>query len=165
MSRREHRSRHGPSRSQHGDLPHRSICRRTTSMIRSASSEALVLQRVIAFVFFTLGGWCLVAPASVIALTVRPAFQSFAPFTLVVGSAFGAQAVLAGLFAALSRFNASTFAAFAISLLPFFVFDWWFYQIEPIFNELIALDVVGNSVMLALSVRGFLLLQNNAPAS
>ena len=73
--------------------------------------------------------------------------------------AFGAQACIAGLFAVTARFTAATFLAYAVALLPFFVFDWWFYAEEPLFNTLILLDVAGNVVMLALCIQGWRLLQ------
>lgn len=116
------------------------------------------LQYMIAAVFLILGGWCLVWPSSVIALTVRPEFQTDHMLVLVSLGAFGAQAVLAGLFAAFSRFTRATFAAFGISILPFFVFDWWFYAVVPLFNELILLDALGNVIFIAICARGYLIL-------
>ncbi len=113
------------------------------------------LQRLIAAVFFGLGGWCVIAPASVIDLTIRPEHASHAPIVLVSIGAFGAQACLAGLFAALTRFTRATFLGFGAALLPFFVFDWWFYAVQPLFNRLIVLDVAGNLIMLALCWRGY----------
>jgi len=117
------------------------------------------LQWLIAAVFFVLGGWCLIAPASVMELTVREAYHSEHPIVLISLGAFGAQAVLAGLFAALSRFTRWTFLGFGLAVLPFFVFDWWFYAIEPIFNELILLDAAGNVIFIALCARGYVLLR------
>lgn len=119
-------------------------------------NEARKLQLAIAFVFWGLGGWCLIAPASVIELTVRPEFQSDHPLTLFSVGAFGAQAMLAGLFAALSRFTRWTFAAYGAALLPFFVFNYWVYFVTPMFNELILLDFAGNIIMLGLCVRGWI---------
>lgn len=121
-------------------------------------SEALRLQYAIGAVFFVLGGWCLVAPSSVIALTVRPAFQSENALVAITMGAFGAQAVLAGVFATFSRFTRLTFAAFGAAIVPFFVFDWWFYAVLPVFNELILLDVIGNMIFIAVSARGYFLL-------
>jgi hypothetical protein len=117
--------------------------------------SAITIQRGIGAVFLILGGWCLLAPASVIALTIRPEYQSNDPLLLLTLGAFGAQAVLAGLFAAFSRFTRTTFLVFGLALLPFFVFDYWFYFVEPIFNELILLDVIGNVIMLALCFVGY----------
>jgi len=39
------------------------------------------------------------------------------------------------------------------------VFDWWFYAVEPIFNELILLDAAGNIIFIALCARGYVLLR------
>jgi hypothetical protein len=128
----------------------------------SARREARLLQRLIASVFIGLGGWCLVAPGSVISLIVLPEQQAHTTLVLVSIGAFGAQACLAGLFAAFSVFTKQTFLAFAIALLPFFVFDWWFYAVHPLYNELILIDVFGNVIMLALCWRGYKLLSGEA---
>lgn len=125
-----------------------------------SARQALLLQRLIAAVFILLGGWCLVVPGSVIALTVRPEHQAQSLLALVSIGAFGAQACIAGLFAATSVFTHRTFAAYGIALLPFFAFDWWFYSVKPLFNELILLDAIGNVIMLALCWRGYRLLRS-----
>jgi len=103
-------------------------------------------------VFFVLGGWCVVSPSSVMALTIRPELQTDHPIAL---GAFGAQAMIAGLFAALSRFTKTTFLTYGIGLLPFFVFDYWFYVVDPVFTRLGMLDAVGNVVMLGLCGLGW----------
>lgn len=126
-------------------------------MASAAIPESRLLQYAIAFVFLTLGGWCLVAPASVIALTVRPEYQNFSALTVFTIAAFGSQAVLSGLFAAFSIFTRRTFLVYAIALLPYFVFNYWFYFREPMFNEMLLLDFAGNIAMLALCVRGYLI--------
>ena len=125
----------------------------------AAQTEALRLQYAIGAVFFILGGWCVVAPGSVIALVARPEFQSEQPLLLVTIGAFGAQAMLAGVFATFSRFTKWTFAAFGAAIVPFFVFDWWFYAVEPVFNELILLDAIGNTIFVAVCVRGWVVLR------
>jgi hypothetical protein len=105
-------------------------------------------QRGIAGIFLILGAWCLIAPQSVLTLGLRPEFQTDDLLASVLMGCFGAQAVLAGLFAAFSIFTRRTFLAFGIALLPFFLFDYWFYAIQPIFNELVLMDAVGNVIML-----------------
>lgn len=126
------------------------------------ANEVRLLQYAIAVVFLTLGAWCLVAPESVVTLTVRTAHQSKEMLTAIAIAAFGAQAMLAGLFAAFSTFTRRTFFAFGVALLPFFVFDWWFYVRTPVFNEFILLDAAGNIIMVAACVRGWLLLRPSA---
>ena len=113
------------------------------------------IQYVLASVFFILGGWCLVSPSSVLALCITPAFQSQDPIVPILVGAFGAQALIAGLFAAFSRFTKTTFLAYGLGLLPFFVFDYWFYAVTPMLTVVGMLDAVGNVVMLALCVMGW----------
>ena len=113
------------------------------------------IQWAIAAVFFVLGGWALLAPGSVIDLTLLPHYRTGTPILRFAIACFGAQAVLSGLFAAFSRFTAATFLAFGIALLPFFAFDLWFTAIDPVFTRLGWLDAVGNVVMLGLCVAGW----------
>lgn len=108
-----------------------------------------------AAVFLVLGGWCLVWPASVLDLAVRPEWRSEAPIVPVLIAAFGAQAMIAGLFAATAKFTRTTFAAYGAALLPFFVFDYYFYAVEPMLTEIGLLDAVGNVVMLVLCWLGW----------
>ena len=122
-------------------------------------AEARRWQMLIAAVFLGLGAWCLVAPMSVIELSVRPDHQNDLPLTAVTMGAFGAQAVLVGIVSATARYTARTFLALGIAMLPFFVFDWWFYGVEPMFNELILIDFAGNVAMLAACLRGWWLLR------
>jgi hypothetical protein len=113
------------------------------------------IQYLLAAVFVLLGGWCMVAPASVIALAVRPDYRSDGLLLLVTMSAFGAQAVLAGLFAAFSIFTKRTFLALGLALLPFFVFDYYFYAVVPLLTEVGLLDVLGNVTLLILCWLGW----------
>lgn len=109
---------------------------------------ARTAQSLLASVFFILGGWCLVAPQSVLNLAITPAYQSNAPIVPILVACFGAQAVLAGIFAAFSTFTRRTFLAYGIALLPFFLFDYWFYAVEPMLTLVGLLDALGNIVML-----------------
>jgi hypothetical protein len=109
---------------------------------------AKTVQYLLASIFIALGGWCLVWPQSVLALAITPEYQSDAPIVPILVACFGAQAVLAGIFAAFSIFTRRTFLAYGIALLPFFVFDYWFYAVEPMLTEIGLLDAVGNVIML-----------------
>ena len=68
---------------------------------------------------------------------------------------FGAQAMIAGLFAATAIFTRRTFALYGAALLPFFVFDYYFYEVEPMLTEIGLLDAVGNAIMLFLCWLGW----------
>ena len=112
--------------------------------------SARTAQSLIAAIFLILGAWCLVAPQTVIDLGLRPDFQSGAAVVPIFVACFGAQAMLAGLFAATAIFTRLTFLLYGLALLPFFLFDYWFFAVVPMFNEFILLDAAGNAVMLAL---------------
>lgn len=126
------------------------------------------IQFLIAAIFFGLGGWCLVAPAQIVHLSFRPEYRLDHPTVLMAIACFGAQAMLAGIFAAFSRFTRTTFVAFGIAVLPFLFFNYYFYFVEPMFTRLIFLDAIGNVIFLALCVYGYLLSSpraETAPAS
>lgn len=122
------------------------------------SGAAVAVQRIqwgIAAVFFILGGWALLAPQSVIDLTLLPQYRTGTAILPFVVACFGAQAMISGLFAAFSRFTRATFLAYGIALLPFFAFNWWFTFVDPVFTRIGLLDAVGNIIMLALCVVGW----------
>lgn len=114
-----------------------------------------MIQYLLGSVFFVLGGWCLIAPASVIALCIQPAYQSDAFLVTFAVACFGAQAMISGLFAAFSRFTKATFFAYGVGLVPFFAFNYWFYFVEPVLTPIGLLDFVGNVIMLTLCVIGW----------
>jgi len=116
---------------------------------------ARTIQLGIAAVFVILGGWCLVHPASVIELGLQPRYREGAGMNFAVGC-FGAQALIAGLFAATARFTRATFGGYGLMLIGFLIFDYWFWAVEPVLSTLgAALDGVGNLIMLALSWVGW----------
>lgn len=116
---------------------------------------ARMAQNLIGGVFLVLGGWALVLPRSVIELTIRPEFQSEDFLAVFAVACFGAQACLFALVAFTARFTRRTFAAYAAALLPFFVFNWYFYFEVPLLTELGLLDFAGNAVMLVLCWLGW----------
>lgn len=112
-------------------------------------------QRLIGLVFLVLGGWALLAPRSVIDLAIRPQFHSDDFLASFAVACFGAQACLFALVAFTARFTRRTFAAYGVALLPFLVFNWWFYFRVPLLTEVGLLDFVGNIVMLGLCLHGW----------
>jgi hypothetical protein len=116
---------------------------------------ATTIQRGIAAVFIILGGWCLVSPTSVIALTLQPDYREGAGMAFAVGC-FGAQALIAGLFAATARFTRATFASYGVMLIGFLAFDYWFGVAQPVMSPLGAgLDAAGNLIMIVLCWLGW----------
>jgi hypothetical protein len=111
--------------------------------------------RWIALVFVILGGWALLHPSSVIALSFLPEYRGGAALPFAVG-AFGAQALIAGLFAATARFTRATYAGYAVMLAGFLAFDARFGRIDPVLTLLRAgLDAVGNLAILLLCLAGY----------
>ena len=105
-------------------------------------------QWAIAAVFALLGGWALAVPQMVINLTFLPEYREGAALPFAVGC-FGAQALIAALFAATARFTPATFLAYGLSLFVFFAFDLWFTLVDPLLTPLGGvLDGVGNAIML-----------------
>jgi hypothetical protein len=123
--------------------------------LREAAMASKRIQYMLASVFFVLGGWCVLSPNSVMDLAITPEYRSTARIVPILMGAFGAQAIIAGTFAAFSTFTKETFAAYGLVLLPFFVFDYWFYVVDPMLTEVGLLDALGNVFMLALCFLGW----------
>lgn len=117
--------------------------------------SVLTIQRLLASVFFLLGGWALFFPNMVIELGVNEPYRGGTYLETLLMACFGAQAIIAGTFAWFSRFTKTTFIAYAIILLPFFAFNYWFVIREPVMNELMLIDVIGNLFMLYLCWLGW----------
>lgn len=117
--------------------------------------SARTSQFLIAAVFLTLGGWALLAPASVINLAVTEAYRDSTFLTRFSMACFGAQAVLFGLMTLVTRWSARSFAVFAVLLLPFFGFNYWFHYEVPVLTSIGMLDFVGNVTMLVLAIIGW----------
>lgn len=123
----------------------------------------LHIQRLIALPYFILGGWCLLAPRMVERLTITPDYQHLSATSALFIGCFGAQAVLGGLFVWFSQWQRKTFMVYAIALLPFFWFNYWFVFEVPVFNRWLALDSGANAAMLALSLWGWKLMGRVEP--
>ena len=116
---------------------------------------SLVAQRLIAAIFLVLGGWALFAPQSVIDLAVTPEYRESSFLATFAMACFGAQACIFGLMSLVVRYTSKGFLAFAVILLPFFVFDWYFHSVVPVLNSIGMLDAVGNVAMFGLAILGW----------
>lgn len=117
--------------------------------------SARTAQFLIAAVFLILGGWALFAPGSVIALAVTEPYRDASFLTRFALACFGAQAVLFGLMTLAVRWSAQGFAVFAVLLLPFFAFNYWFHYEVPVLTSIGMLDFAGNATMLVLAILGW----------
>lgn len=114
------------------------------------------IQLLLAFVFLSLGGWCLLFPGMVERLALLPEFQHNSATTRLLMGCFGAQAVLCGTVIALSVFKAKTFLMFGlIGSVPFFLFNWYFLFVAKMFTPLMWLDFAGNVAILTLCLMGW----------
>lgn len=117
--------------------------------------SALTAQRLIAAVFLLLGGWALFAPQSVIDLAVTPEYREDSFLARFAMACFGAQACIFGIMSLVVRYTSRGFLVFAVILLPFFVFDWYFHSVVPVLNSVGMLDLVGNVAMFGLALYGW----------
>jgi hypothetical protein len=117
--------------------------------------SARTAQFLIAAVFLILGGWALFAPASVIELAFTQPYRDTSFINRFTIACFGSQAVLFGLMALVTRWSARSFAAFAVLLLPFFGFNYWFHYEVPVLTSIGMLDFAGNVTMLVLAIIGW----------
>lgn len=117
--------------------------------------NARMAQYGVAAVFLILGGWALFGPGSVIALGFTADFSENTYVTRFIMACFGAQAVLFGVMALVLKWSARAFAVFAVLLLPFFVFNYYFHFVVPVLTSYGMIDFAGNTVMLILAIMGW----------
>ena len=125
--------------------------------------QPIHIQRLIALPYLVLGGWCLFAPRMVERLAVNQDYQHLSATTALFVACFGAQAILGSIFIWFSKWQRTTFLVYAIALLPFFWFNYWFVFEVPIFNRWLALDFAANGAMLVLSLWGWKLMGQARP--
>ncbi|MDU9006909.1 hypothetical protein [Sedimentitalea todarodis] len=114
------------------------------------------LQFLVALIFLVLGGWCLIFPAMVIRLTFLPEFAAATDQARFIMGCFGAQAVLTGTLMLTARFTPTTFLVFGLAgSIPFFAFNYWFVFVEPVLNQWMLLDFVGNLGILVAGIWGW----------
>ena len=118
--------------------------------------SARTAQFGIAAVFLILGGWALFAPGNVIDFAFTPDYSQNTFVSRFMIACFGAQAVLFGIMALVVRWSANGFLTFAVLLLPFFWFNWYFHYEVPVLSSIGMLDFAGNVTMLVLSIVGWL---------
>lgn len=109
--------------------------------------RARLCQFVIALVFLGLGGWALFAPQSVVDLALTESYREDSFILRFTMACFGAQAVMFGIMALVVKWKARAFATFAVVLIPFFIFNWYFHYEVPVLTTLGMLDFAGNLVM------------------
>lgn len=121
---------------------------------------AKALKSVLALVFLGLGGWCVLAPGTVETLALKDSHRHLSPTSALLLQCFGAQAMLVGALALLSRFTATTFLAFGLlASVPFFAFNAWFVWGEKMFTAWMLLDFAGNLSFFIIGIVGWRLMR------
>lgn len=114
------------------------------------------LQILLGLIFLLLGGWVLLFPGQVEALALNPDSVIGTQTSQLLFGCFGAQAVLCGTVVLASRFTARTFLIVGlVGSLPFFVFNYYFVFVVPIFSRWMLLDFAGNIGILVLGLAGW----------
>lgn len=132
----------------------------TIAATSPARRTAKALKTILAVVFLGLGGWCVVTPEMVEILVLREEYRHLSPTSALLLQCFGAQAVLVGSLALLSRFTATTFLVFGmLASVPFFVFNIWFVWVNPMFTAWMLLDFAGNLSFFAVGIIGWRLMR------
>lgn len=123
--------------------------------------RAKLLKTTQALVFLALGGWCLLAPHMVEALSLKSEYQHLSATTALLMGCFGAQAILCGALMLMARFTAATFLGFGLlASLPFFVFNAWFVWVAGMFTGWMLLDFAGNVSFLLIGITGWHLMRH-----
>lgn len=118
--------------------------------------KSIYIQRLLALIFIGLGGWCLLFPAVVEAIVMRPTYFVGNATSALFVACFGAQAILGGIVIFTSRFLPSTFLIFGlVGSIPFFGFNYYFYFVREMFTDWMLLDFVGNVGILACGLWGY----------
>jgi hypothetical protein len=118
--------------------------------------SARLIQTLLGLIFLVLGGWVLLLPGQVEALVLNPEYAIGSQTSRVLFGCFGAQAVLCGTVIVASDFKARTFLIFGLlGSIPFFVFNYYFVFVVPIFSRWMLLDFVGNIGILVLGLAGW----------
>lgn len=132
-------------------------------MTRDIHKRRMVARRLRiaqALIFLALGGWCVLAPATVERLSLLPEHRHLTDTSALLLQCFGAQAVLVGCLGLLARFTARTFLIFGLAAsVPFFAFNAWFVFVSEMFTALMLLDFAGNLSFLAIGIAGWRLMQ------
>ncbi len=108
---------------------------------------ARLAQIYIASAFLGLGGWALFFPGHVIDVAITENYRENTFLIRFTMACFGAQAVMFGIMALVVKWSARAFAIFAVVLVPFFIFNWYFHYEMPVLTSIGMLDFAGNLTM------------------
>ena len=107
-------------------------------------------RKILGAAYAALGLATMLAPDVMITLSVQDPLKSN-DLTRLIFQCFGLQASLCGLIALTATFQRRTYIALGLAILPVFIFDYWFYAVEPVltlFGSLV--DAIFNVVFVVM---------------
>ena len=118
--------------------------------------KAITIQRILGSIFLILGSWVLLFPGHA-EQTVLSSEHYIGTYTsAVLIGCFGAQAVLCSILIYTAVFTPRTFLCFGlVGSIPFFIFNYYFLYVVPIFNSRMFLAFVGNIGILLCGIAGW----------
>jgi hypothetical protein len=118
--------------------------------------KAKHIQNLLGTIFLLLGGWAVLFPSVVEGFVLSSAHIIGSTSSAILIGCFGAQAILCSTLIFCTTFSARSFLIFGlIGSLPFFVFNYYFVFILPVFTDWMLLDFVGNVGILLFGVLGW----------
>ena len=104
--------------------------------------------------YLTLGLATMALPDLMIDISVQDPSQSN-DLTRLIFQCFGLQASLFGILALVSYFTRTTYFVIGAAILPVFVFDYWFYAVDPVLTLAGSLiDAIFNIVFVTMCAIG-----------
>ena len=88
-------------------------------------------RKILGAAYLILGLATMALPDLMLEISVRDLSQRN-DLTRLIFQCFGLQASLFGLLALVSRFTRTTYLVIGSAILPVFVFDYWFYAVNPV---------------------------------
>lgn len=117
--------------------------------------KAITIQRMLGSIFLVLGLWVLLFPGHAEQTALSPDHYIGTYTSAVLIGCFGAQAVLCSTLMFTSVFTSRTFLIFGlVGSVPFFIFNYYFLYVVPIFNNWMFLDFIGNIGILLCGIAG-----------
>lgn len=117
-----------------------------------------VIQRVLGTVFAGMGLATMLFPTEITSMSLHKKFLGeqgvTAPLKLAM-QCFGSQATLCGVLILSSEFTASTYQTFGVAMIPYFVFDYYFWCSGALTTFGAAGDAMGNIVFSVCCLLGY----------
>lgn len=116
------------------------------------------LQTLLGGVFGGMGVATMLFPVKITELSFRKEFlgpEGVTPALKLAIQCFGSQAALCGLLILSSKFTRRTYRNFGLAMIPYFVFDWYFWQSGALTDFGALGDAAGNVIFTLCCLAGY----------